>query len=416
MPQNKTAQLDLFSEVLHAYSAENHHILDNASLYAHVVKRTGLPMSALSERSPVGHAQQPRNLLTRRIRWYQQTLKHAGILERVDGERGVWRLTSPASKDLNQIDPTVSVVGFSTELGIAILGSCETVFSKIDSPIHLVVTSPPYPLSQSRNYGNPKESDYVDWICKTIEPLVRNLARGASVCLNVGNDVFMPGSPARSLYREKLILALHERLGLYKMDEFIWHNPSKPPGPVKWASITRQQLNVSWEPVYWLTNDPHAVRSDNRRVLQAHSERHLNFIKNGGVKAAASKSDGAYRIRPGSYSNETPGKIPRNVLARPVLHLGHSCSDQREYRRLASAEGLPPHGATMPLSLASFLIEFLSQPDDLVVDPFGGSFTTAKAAERLGRRWLSTECMVEYVIGAASRFREFQGFQQMLAA
>ena len=407
----KTPQLDLFSEVLHAYSAENHHALDNASLYAQVVRRTGLPMSALSERAPVGQAQQPRNLLTRRIRWYQQTLKHAGILERVDGERGVWRLTQPASKDLNQINPTVSVVGFSTELGIAILGSCETVFSKIDSPIHLVVTSPPYPLAYSRSYGNPREAEYVDWICRHIEPIVKNLVKGGSICLNISNDIFMPGGPARSLYRERLLIALYERLGLYKMDEFIWNNPSKPPGPVRWASITRQQLNVSWEPVYWLTNDPQAVRSDNRRVLQAHSERHLNFIKNGGVQIAASKSDGAYRIRPGSYGNETPGKIPRNVLT-----FGHSCADQREYKRLARANGLPAHGATMPLSLASFLIEFLSQPDDLVIDPFGGSFTTAKAAERLGRRWLSTECMVEYVLGAASRFREFQGFQQMLAA
>lgn len=70
----------------------------------------------------------------------------------------------------------------------------------------------------------------------------------------------------------------------------------------------------------------------------------------------------------------------------------------------------------MPLKLASFLVEFLSEPDDLVADPFGGSFTTAKAAERLGRRWLSTECMLEYVLGGALRFQDAPGFTQRLVA
>ena len=70
----------------------------------------------------------------------------------------------------------------------------------------------------------------------------------------------------------------------------------------------------------------------------------------------------------------------------------------------------------MPLSLAKFLVELLTVPGEIVADPFGGSFTTAKAAELLGRRWLSTECMAEYVIGSAFRFREQPGFVQHLAA
>lgn len=70
----------------------------------------------------------------------------------------------------------------------------------------------------------------------------------------------------------------------------------------------------------------------------------------------------------------------------------------------------------MPLALARFLIEFLSEPGDMIADPFGGSFTTAKAAELLGRRWLSTECMVEYIIGGATRFTDRPGFVQHLMA
>ncbi|TXT27855.1 MAG: DNA methylase N-4/N-6 domain protein [Rhodocyclaceae bacterium] len=405
----RPVQLDLLSEVLHSYSAERNGRVSNGVLYEQVASRAGIDPSEFSKKTPVGDAQQPHSLLARKVRWHQQTLKHAGILERIDGERGVWQLTQPAGKDLNRIGPNVAVVGFSTDLGVAILGACETVFSAIDSPITLCLTSPPYPLAKARNYGNPSEAAYVDWVCQQLEPIVKNLVRGGSIALNISNDVFLPGMPARSLYRERLILALHDRLGLFKMDEFPWHNPSKPPGPVRYASIDRTQLNVSWEPVYWLTNDPRAVRSDNRRVLREHTERHLRLMQNGGEQRDQVFSDGAYRVHPGRFGNQTDGKIPRNLLT-----YGHSCSDQRAYKRAARAAGLPAHGAPMPLALASFLIEFLSEPGDLIVDPFGGSFTTAKAAERLGRRWLSSECMLEYVLGGATRFYDALGFRQNL--
>lgn len=404
-------QLDLFSSVLHAYSAEHGGRLDNASLYGLVAERAGLSMECLEEKVPVGADGQPHNLITRQIRWHQQTLKHAGILERVEGERGLWQLTNPAGKDLNQVRPGVAIVGFSTDLGIAILGTCEHVFSHIDAPISLVITSPPYPLAKPRAYGGPSESVYVDWICRTLEPVVKAMAPGASLCLNISNDVFVPGQPARSLYVERVLLALHDRLSLHLMDRLVWENPSKAPGPVAWASKERVQLNVGYEPIYWLTNNPSRVRSNNQRVLQAHTERHMKLIQQGGEQRQKSYADGAYRIHPGRFGNPTEGRIPRNVLT-----YGHACGDQRQYKRAARAQGLPAHGAPMPLNLASFLVEFLSEPEDLVADPFGGSFTTAKAAERLGRRWLSTEIMVEYVLGAASRFRDARGFEQRLVA
>ena len=242
-------QLDLFSAVLHSYSAEREGRIDNATLYDQVASLAGIDPDEFARKSPVGRDQQPHSLLARAVRWHQQTLKHAGVLERVEGERGVWQLTRPASKELDEIQPGVSVVGFSTDLGIAILGTCETVFSRIDCPITLVITSPPYPLAKARSYGNVSEAQYVDWIVRQLEPIVRNLVPGGSIALNISNDIFLAGG-ARSLYRERLLLALHDRLGLYKVDELIWHNPSKPPGPVRWASIERTQLNVAWEPIY----------------------------------------------------------------------------------------------------------------------------------------------------------------------
>ncbi len=272
---------------------------------------------------------------------------------------------------------------------------------------HLLLSSPPYMLRNPRAYGNPPDEDsYIDFICRVIEPVVRTLVPGGSIALNVSNDQFMSKSPARSMVIERLMLALNSRLGLQLMDSLVWHNPSKAPGPIQWASLQRSQLNTGYERVLWFTNDPLMVRSDNRRVLQPHSERHKKLIAKGGENRTCSFGDGAYRLRPGSFGKPTEGKIPRNVLTG-----GHRCPSLDKARSAATSVGLPVHGALMPLWLADFLVRFLTQPDDLVVDTFGGWGTTALAAEQNGRRWIVGELMKEHVQGAASRFESAPGFE-----
>ena len=391
--------LDLFAAVAGVY-AQAQGPVSQDQLYDAVSRTTGVGAAAFNERSPVGEARAPVSLLKRRVRWYQQTLKHAGVIEPT-GERGVWKLTGKGLDGSGMPEPGegVAILGFSTELGIAVISSCEHFFSKFNEPIHLIITSPPYPLAQPRAYGNEPEGRYVDWLCKVLEPVVRNLVQGGSICLNVGNDIFMSKSPARSLYRERLVLALHARLGLYKMDELIWTSP-KPPGPVAWASKKRVQLNTVYEPVYWFTNDPDRVFADNRRVLQPHSEQHLRFVRAGGIKTAGRHSDGAYRKQLGAYSKETEGRIARNVLefAR--------CGEDRdaEYRRYCADHGLKTHGASMPVRLARFLIEFLTEEGMLVVDCLAGRLKVALAAEALRRRWVCVDREAHYVMGSYGQF------------
>lgn len=67
--------------------------------------------------------------------------------------------------------------------------------------------------------------------------------------------------------------------------------------------------------------------------------------------------------------------------------------------------GLPTHGASMPLELASRFVKFLTEPGDLVADPFGGSLTTGEAAEINERRWICTDRALEYLLGGRGRFQ-----------
>ena len=59
------------------------------------------------------------------------------------------------------------------------------------------------------------------------------------------------------------------------------------------------------------------------------------------------------------------------------------------------------HEAKFPIELPRRLIRLLSDPGDVVLDPFLGSGTTAAAAAELGRRWLGIERLPHYAEAAA---------------
>ncbi len=399
-------QLELFAHVAAVYANAPGGTLDNATLYDAVAQRAGIDLADMDARIPVGVAGALRSPAKRKIRWFQQTLKRLQIIERVGGKRGIWRLTENAGKGLHRAIAGVKLIAFSTDLGVAIWSRSQDVFDGLGEPIALYISSPPYPLRQARAYGNPDEAQYVDFICKEMEPVARHLLPGGSIVLNISNDIFESKSPARSLYVERLVLALHDRLGLSLMDRIPWVNFSKPPGPTYWACVNRVHLTTAYEPILWFTNDPMRVRSDNRRVLEAHTDRHLRLMHDGGAQRSAVYGDGAYTIRPHSYGRVTEGKIPRNVVQR-----GHSCNDTKAYRQHANDLGLPVHGAMQPTSIPDFFIRFLTEPGDLVVDNFSGTTRVGLAAERLGRRWIVTEWVLEYLRGAAELYRECVGFE-----
>lgn len=398
--------LKLISAVTAIYEKSDG-VVTNEDLYAQMEK-FGLNVKSSDKQDIAGDTH---NLAKRKLRWIQQTLKEAGIIEKVDGRRGVWQFLHKNKEGLHEISPGYSVLAFSTLYGAAILATAESFFGnkKFKMPVHLILSSPPYPLNIPRKYGNVAESEYVDWLCKTIEPVIDRLEEGGSICLNLGNDVFIKNSPQRSMYVERVSLALHDRFGLAKMDNLIWQNTTRPPGPFQWASKQRFQLNAQYENILWFCRSPEKCFADNRRVLQPHSEAHIKFMQSGGNKKYRSNGDGSHVVMVGAYGNMTDGKIPKNILP-----MAHRCKDQMAYKRYCASLGLQTHGAAMPLRLATFLVEYMTSIGQTVVDPFGGSFTTAKASELLKRLWYSTEMIYEYAYGASSRFVDADGYENYL--
>jgi site-specific DNA-methyltransferase (cytosine-N4-specific) len=64
----------------------------------------------------------------------------------------------------------------------------------------------------------------------------------------------------------------------------------------------------------------------------------------------------------------------------------------------------------MPSAIADFLIRYMTDVGQLVVDNWGGKGTTGLAAERLGRRWLICDRVMDYLRAGAESFRAFPGY------
>ncbi len=291
---------------------------------------------------------------------------------------------------------------YVTRLGAVYLGSALEILQALpDGSVNLVVTSPPYALHFKKEYGNVSKDRYVDWFLPFAKEIHRVLTEDGSFVLNIGGS-WNQGTPTRSVYHFKLLIALVEILGFHLAQECFWYNPAKMPAPAEWVTVRRIRVRDSVEYVWWLSKTPWP-KASNLHVLKEYSADMLRLAKNG-VRETVRPSGHVIR---GSFDKiSAGGAIPPNVIeeqfAESMLKLGNNAAND-EYTRLCKETGVKIHPARFPAALPSFFLKLLTQPNDLVVDPFAGSNTTGAVAEELDRRWLAFDQVEEYL--RASRFR-----------
>lgn len=93
-------------------------------------------------------------------------------------------------------------------------------------------------------------------------------------------------------------------------------------------------------------------------------------------------------------------------------HSGREYTGDLEYRNARdvwdiNTESFPDaHYAVMPTELVRRCILASSRPDDIILDPFSGSGTTAMVSRRLGRGYLGIELNTDYIAMALERIRK----------
>ena len=310
--------------------------------------------------------------------------------------------------------PPPPELAYRTRVGRLFIGRTEDVLPAVEldpwrGRVQLVFTSPPFPLVRKKKYGNLANDAYTKWLAGFSHGLTQFLTPTGSIVIELGNG-WNPGSPTVSTTGIKALLAFQEAAGLHLCQEFICFNPARLPTPAEWVTVRRSRVKDAFTRVWWLSPTP-TPKADNRRVLTEYSESMRKLLRKGTYTGGRRPSE--HHIGAKSFLTDNGGAIPANVLVPPdsdttiepqaVLPIANTVS-RGSYHDACRAANVARHPAAMPELLVEFFVKFLTDPGELVFDPFAGSNTTGAVAERLGREWLGVEADAEYARASRVRF------------
>lgn len=251
-----------------------------------------------------------------------------------------------------------------------LLGDCKKVLKTVqDNSVDLIVTSPPYADSRTQTYGGITPDKYVEWFLPITSELLRVLKPDGTFVLNIKEKVV---AGERHTYVIELILEMRKQGWLWT-EEFIWHKKNCYPG--KWPNRFRD----SWE-----------------RLLQFNKNRKFNMYQENVMvpmgdwaKARLRNLSETDKMRDNSKVGSGFGKKIANWIDREkayptnVLRLATECANKN-------------HSAVFPESLPEWFIKLFTKENDWVLDPFMGSGTTIKVAQRMLRNSIGIEILNEY--------------------
>jgi DNA modification methylase len=285
---------------------------------------------------------------------------------------------------------------YTTALGSTYRGdSLELLQTLPDASVNLVVTSPPFALQRQKEYGNPDQAEYVDWLTGFARLVHQKLRDDGSFVLDLGG-AYQKGVPVRSLYQYRVLLAFCDLVGFHLAEEFFWHNPAKLPSPIEWVNKRKIRAKDTVNTVWWFSKTAWP-KADVSNVLAEYSPRMKKLLEDPEAFYSPKKRPSGHDISAG-FGKDNGGAIPSNLLQIP------NTESNGVYLGACKLVGATGHPARFPSKLPEFFIRFLTDRGDLVLDIFAGSNTTGMVAEAESRRWLAFELDPEYVATSALRF------------
>ena len=229
--------------------------------------------------------------------------------------------------------------------------SSENMNELIDNCISLTVTSPPYNIGKDSD-EDLSDDEYWKMITKVFEEVYRVTESGGRLVVNVANLGRKPYIPFSKYFIEIIL-----EIGFLMRGEIIWQKSKGANANFAWGS--------------WL--------SPSNPVIRDIHEYCLVFSKD-------------------SMKNSTKGEptIEKEEFMESTLSIWNISP--------ARAKKIG-HPAPFPVELAKRFINLYSFKNDLILDPFIGSGSTAIAAKLLHRDYIGYELNPEYVEIAKNRLK-----------
>lgn len=229
-----------------------------------------------------------------------------------------------------------------------LLGDCLELMKLIPTgSVDLVVTDPPYEIED-------------------MKPYFAEMLR----CLSKDGSIYVFGN--------KNMIAEHwfSQMKIDKKELLIWHYKNSPKPKGRWR--------MSMQPIIYGYKGNSIFNEDAVRVEYNESTKKLN----GRIRPSSGRMDKC------SAYDTSKGALPRDVIERPAL-LGHLSKERTGHRD------------QKPKSIITDLVLASSNEGQLILDPFGGSGTTAIACLNTNRQFIVMEKEQKYYDIILKRVADF---------
>lgn len=240
----------------------------------------------------------------------------------------------------------------------------ELMRSLPDNSVKLVVTSPPYNIGKEYEKRQDLET-YLSMQEETIREAARVLSDDGSLCWQVGNHI---GKDGEVFPLDILIYPIAKKLGLKLRNRIIWRFGH--------GLHCSKRFSGRHETIIWFTKgDNYTFNLDPVRVPQKYPGK-KNFKKN---------------EKYGTLSGNPLGKNPEDVWDIPNVKNNHpekTC-----------------HPCQFPIELIERLVLSMTNPGDVVLDPYLGVGSAICAAIIHDRKGYGSDTMKEYLNIAEDRIK-----------
>ena len=259
-------------------------------------------------------------------------------------------------KEIKNNNFDIIVNEFPNELlNTIIASSCENMKDIPNNSLHLMITSPPYNVS--KEYDNDLSlNEYLSLLKNCFTETYRVLVDGGRACINIANIGRKPYIPL-SDYVSKIMI----EIGFNMRGEIIWNKSAGAGISTAWGSF----------------------QSASNPILRDVHEYILIFSK-GNYKRERDKEE--KELRKDNITKEEFIEWTKSVWTM----------NTESAKRIG-------HPAPFPEELPNRLIKLFSFTNDIVIDPFMGSGTTAIAAIKNNRNFVGYEINKEYINLANNR-------------
>ncbi|MDR1654966.1 MAG: site-specific DNA-methyltransferase, partial [Treponema sp.] len=226
-----------------------------------------------------------------------------------------------------------------------------------DNSLHLMITSPPYNVSKEYD-DDLSLKEYLDLLKNAFSETYRVLINGGRACINVANLGRKPYIPLSDFISKMMI-----EIGFNMRGEIIWNKAASASPSTAWGS---------WQ-------------SAANPILRDIHEYILIFSK------------GSYRRE---RSKEEMLEKQNTITKEQFMEWTKSIwsMNAESARRIG-------HPAPFPEELPNRLIQLYSFTNDIILDPFMGSGTTAVAAKKAKRNFIGYDINEEYTELANNRIK-----------